>query len=400
MNSFKPNFSKVTVLTGLAVASLLASVFAPITSLNAAQNSSLRLDTIAKNVTTGTAYGDTTNATLGQTVRVRLNLENLTSADLNDISVKAQLPSTASSSINVIGTAQSSAVGFLSDPTSVNLTSGIGFVNYVPNTTMLETIGGPVTNQPDVNGNGPLFTNQGLRLTLNPGSSAQMFVYFDVTVSNTAPAMAPVKIDFSKTVRNVTQGTGFGSTTAAKNGDILEFNIFVHNGCTDGTCSDFPVTGVVLKDALSVSNGTASNTATFSSNEAGPFSGTASISIPSGATVTYIAGSTKITQSTTSAFNNPDFGTAVAIADVSGTSPLLTSAGWTFDEGQGSGVLPFCNQYRRNVLFQVKVNVPTTPAPQGQVLGASLPNTGPESLPQLVLAAMIPLGALIRRFRI
>lgn len=396
MNSFKPNFNKVAVLAGLAVAGLLASALAPVTSLMATQNSQLRLDTIAKNVTTGTAYGDTTNADLGQTIRVRLNLENLTSADLNDITVKAQLPSTASGSINVIGTAQSSAVGFLSDPTSVNLNSGTGYLNYVPGSTKVETIGGPVTSQPDANGTGPLFTNQGLRITLTPGASAQQFVYFDATVTSTAPTRPALNIEFVKTVKNATQNGTFGSSASANAGDTLEFNLFIHNGgCTNGTCGDYPATNVVLKDVLSAG----SNSASFSSNEAGPLTRTVSFTLPSGATVSYVPGSTRMI--------NPNDNSSTPLTDVSGISPLLTASGWTFDEGQGAGVLPYCNQYRRNIVFQVKVSTPavgapSAPAAKPAVLAAvtQTPATGPESAPILALIGMIPAGLVMRRFKV
>lgn len=392
MNSFKPNFNKVAVVSVLAVVGLLASVLAPVTSLMATQNSQLRLDTIAKNVSTGTAYGDTTNADLGQTIRVRLNLENLTSADLNDITVKAQLPSTASGSINVIGTAQSSAVGFLSDPTSVNLNSGTGYLTYVPNSTKVETIGGPVTSQPDTNGSGPLFSAQGLRVTLSPGASAQQFVYFDATVTNTAPVRPALNIEFYKTVKNVTQNGTFGSSVTAKAGDTLEFNLFVHNGCTNGTCGDYSATNVVLKDVLSISGTSGTNSATFTSNEAGPFTRTVSLTLANGSTVSYLPGSTRMI--------NPNDNTSQTISDVNGISALLTAAGYKLDIGQGEGVLPFCNQYRRNIVFQVKVSAPVG-ATQGQVLGVSkLPSTGPETAPILALISMIPTGIMLRRFKV
>jgi hypothetical protein len=160
---------------------------------------------------------------------------------------------------------------------------------------------------------------------------------------------------------------------------------------------------------MTVSGTSGTNSATFSSKEVGPFTRTVNMTLPNGSTVTYVADSTRMV--------NPNDNSTKNIADVSGNSPLLTAEGYKFDEGHGIGVLPFCDQYRRNVTFQVKVvtpTPPTTPTPPvtskvpaapkapGQVLSAvkALPNTGPEAGLQLVLAGLVPAGMLIRRFKV
>lgn len=197
-------------------------------------------------------------------------------------------------------------------------------------------------------------------------------------------------------VSNSTKGTGWGTSTTVSPGDVIAFRLYVHNN----TCPENDAAGndrdrcpatnarhTFVKVTVPSNGGTV--TATIGSDNTGSnVSKTLNLTLPSGQTATYKAGSTQITQNK---FNEFGWRMPGSTETVQGADNIAT--------GLDLGDTPGCYGNARYIVFQVKVSNVSTPA----VLGTTakvLPSTGPETAPILALIGMIPTGIMLRRFKV
>lgn len=214
-------------------------------------------------------------------------------------------------------------------------------------------------------------------------------------------------------VSNSTQGTGWQTSLGnVKPGDVISFRVFMHNDtCPANDASGNDHDNCPATDAHNAyvhvdlpQNGGAVK-ATIGSDDTGSnVDRTVSLVLPSGQTIAYKAGST---QTSHNQFN-PDTGWVIPHTNqVDGEADVITS-GKLFQ-----GDIDGCYSWSRYVIFQAVVsnNHPTptpmpqptpqpTPVPQGQVLSSNLPNTGPETAVELLLAGGAIAGVVVRKFRI
>jgi hypothetical protein len=145
----------------------------------------VRLDVRAKNVSRDGTYQIPAWASSGEIVRMRINVENIRTSSIN-ARLKAQLPTrrdwwlTPIATVDLTSTASRQGL-FVSSPATVGVNDRTkAALSYVPGSTRLEILGAAPIMIPDVAGDGPLFSDQGILLALAPGANAQMFVYFDL----------------------------------------------------------------------------------------------------------------------------------------------------------------------------------------------------------------------------
>lgn len=341
----------------------------------------------------GTCYSQSVSPSASDEVTVRIYVFNTKNGvAYNGGTLRDQLP-TGSGSV----TGQASTT--FTDP-AIGRSWGTAVIN-VPAGKRLEYVQGSlIVVQPglspssiaDVNGVNQLFLPGGYSISSlmggdpsNPSDpNKRWYLYKLRLVDATAPIIEPApRMDFAQTVANVTTNSTFANSITITDGQTSVFKIWVHNGVTGSTARN-----QVLKTTLGTATGTShASTSTLTTSNAGNHTATATLNTATALGVRYVAGSTKIID---------HFGNVTNVADVGGTSPLFTTAGLNLGDQQG------CFEFEKFVTFQVTttaVAAAVTPPPT-VAKPAVLPATGPESAIQLLLAGMIPAGALIRRFRI
>ena len=400
------------------IALLMGSVLPSVLSNTATAADKVLLDPDVKNVTTGAGYHDEyiDAVNLGDRIRFRIRVNNISGANLSEVKVKAALARMGGSTVGWTMTSESSwpesgnNTGGAIKPISV-FTSQNLFLNYIDGSTKISVNGGAIQDVSDRNSTSPPLTFQGYTINDLEAMSIdpQILLYFDVKAESTGNPGLPINIEFDKEMANVTSGSAFSKSVTAGPGDIVRVRIRVHNGCTDGTCSDFPATNVVIRDEFPfLKNSEIVNKAIFDSSEVGPIVSSATLKQTNPQTLEYVKGSTKLVvpvstdQDLEKLFEN---GRADGITDIGGISPVLTNEGYKF------GTLQFCWSYQRWVVFDVKVKEAPieqpTPQPKSEVKAAqskpevkgvtSLPSTGPIS--PLVFAGLVMGGLLIKRLR-
>ena len=197
-------------------------------------------------------------------------------------------------------------------------------------------------------------------------------------------------------VSNATKGTGWADTVAVSPGDLLSFQIYVHNntcpandasGNNQNQCPQTTATHTFVKVNLPSSGGTV--TATIGSDQSATnISKNLTFTLPAGQTIAYKTNTTILRRHP---FLN-------AWLDVTSTQDFL-GANTITTTGQSLGDIAGCYSASVVVLFQAQVTNVTPPT--GEVKGVkSLPKTGPEGIVSLALAGLIPAGILIRRFKV
>lgn len=210
-------------------------------------------------------------------------------------------------------------------------------------------------------------------------------------------------------VSNAIQGGDWAnSISGVKAGDVVNFRVYMHNntcpandaaGNTSDKCPANVAHSAYVHVTLPQVGGTV--TANIGSNEtAANIARSLSLVLPSGQTIAYKAGSTRIVH------NQIDPNTFWPMPNTSVTENAgdnVTSG--NLDQGDIAG----CYSNSRYITFQavvsnVVVGTPTpavTPA-KPAVLAAvtQTPATGPESAPILALIGMIPAGLVLRRFKV
>lgn len=401
-------FKKTSYFAVIALMGLFTSMFAPVFMSGAYAADKLVLDPDVKNVSvSGSGYSDTnvSNVDLGNTVRFRIKVNNVSGSKIDAVTVRANLNKVAGTTKHwTMDAAADVTVGSqtdsISSPVSVFLKNDNN-LDYVLGSTKISVNGAEPQDVPDVAGTSPLLRSGGYILTNYPAmtSDPQTWLYFDAKVVETAVNTPIINIQFNKEFRNVTKGGAWSKTVTADPGDVVMARIWFHNGGV-ADASDKPATNVVIKDSMSFTAATSFvNTATFTSTEVGPLSSQATLNVSSAQALSYVPGSTKLIVPTgTSSDINVlyETGNAVSIADVSGQSALMSTAGYQF------GTLQYCWQYQRFIEFQVKVGSPTvTPTPgQVQSVTTTLPKTGSEDIAIVALLGSPMVGLYLRKFRL
>jgi uncharacterized repeat protein (TIGR01451 family) len=262
----------------------------------------------------------------------------------------------------------------------INLPSGKK-INYRANSSRVYGFNDSVgTAIPDVNGQSPLITPQGLKINKILGGEdihKHWYVFYAdiVDVSTPTPKPAP-SMEGKKEVRNVTQNSGYADSVSANAGDILEYRIWVHNKVVGSEA-----TNVVVTDAFPTAEGQSFfNKATISGSNITPLTVTAIVNTAFVGRLEYIVGSTKT-------FVHADKSAGVAVADVNGKSAL-------FGNGIALGGVKGCFEFERFVTFRAKVIKPevlVTPPTE-------LPDTGPTA-GLIVLASTVPAGLILRKLK-
>ena len=197
-------------------------------------------------------------------------------------------------------------------------------------------------------------------------------------------------------IQNATKGTGWSNSVAVSPGDLLTFQVYVHNdtcaandatGNNQDQCPETTATHSFVKVNLPQSGGVV--TATIGSDHtASNTSRNLTLTLPSGQTITYKTGSTQFRR-------HPIQGAWINTAtyqDFLGADTVTTT-------GQSLGDIPGCYSQAVVLVFQAQVSNVAAPA----VLGTTakvLPSTGPETAPILALIGMIPTGIMLRRFKV
>ncbi len=214
-------------------------------------------------------------------------------------------------------------------------------------------------------------------------------------------------------VSNATQGGDWAnSISGVKAGDVVNFRVYLHNntcaandaaGNNHDNCPQTVAHSAYVHVTLPQVGGTV--TANIGSNEtAANIARSLSLVLPSGQTIAYKAGSTRIVH------NQIDANTFWPMPNTTVTENAgdnVTSG--NLDQGDIAG----CYSNSRYVSFQAVVSNVVVPAPVGTpvvtstpvkpaVLAAvtQTPATGPESAPILALIGMIPAGLVLRRFKV
>jgi hypothetical protein len=126
-------------------------------------------------------YSSQVEVAIGDRLRVRLDLSNTTSHQLQDAVVTSKLPWLLSKSAAITGIMQS-GLGTQSDTISIVVKGSGAYLNYHPESTSLSEGGAISSPIPDRGGVGPLFTPEGINPVLGPDPSVHNYVYFDVDV--------------------------------------------------------------------------------------------------------------------------------------------------------------------------------------------------------------------------
>src|SRR3989344_4957751 len=332
------------------IALLMGSVLPSVLSNTATAADKVLLDPDVKNVTTGAGYHDEyiDAVNLGDRIRFRIRVNNISGASLSEVKVKAALARMGGSVVGWTMTSESSwpesgnNTGCAIKPISV-FTSQNLFLNYIDGSTKISVNGGAIQDVADRNSTSPLLTFQGYTINDLEAMSIdpQILLYFDVKAESTERHGLPINIEFDKEMANITSGGAFSKSVTAGPDDIA-------------------------------------NKAIFDSDEVGPIVSSATLKQTNPQTLEYVKGSTKLIvpvstdQDPEKLFEN---GRADGIADIGGISPVLTNEGYKF------GTLQFCWSYQRWVVFDVKVKEASveeqpTPQPKPEVKGVtSLPST-------------------------
>jgi hypothetical protein len=195
----------------------------------------------------------------------------------------------------------------------------------------------------------------------------------------------------------VSKGTDWSNTVAVNPGDLLSFQIYVHNNTCPANdasqndqnqCPDTTATHTFVKVNLPANGGVV--TATIGSDQASyNISKSLNITLPAGQTISYVSGTTVYRR-------HPISGAWVDLStfqDFGGDNGITTT-------GQALGSIPGCYSQVVVVMFQARVtNVPTG-TPKTPPVVKTAPNTGPEEAIQFALMGLIPAGVLLRRFRV
>lgn len=416
MNLFKKTQYFVTV----ALMGLVSSLFAPILMSGAYAADKIILDPDVKNVSVaGSGYSDTSvsNVALGDTVRFRIKVNNVSGSNIDKVTVRANLNKVSGETKHWTMDAQAeTTVGnqttSMSSPVSVFMQNDNN-LDYVTGSTKISVNGAEPQDVPDIAGTSPLLRSGGYILNNYPTMTIdpQTWLFLDAKVIAGIPVTPQINIQFNKEFMNVTKGTAWSKTVTADPGDVIKARIWFHNGGVTGA-SDKPATGVVITDSMPFTSATSFvNSATFTSTEVGPLVSQATLNLTSAQSLSYVLGSTNLVVPTSNSNDINvlfDTGNRVNIADVGTSSALMSSAGYQF------GTLQFCWQYQRFVEFQVKVGQPTvTPTPTpvvttivvtptpGQVQAVTtttLPKTGPEDLALVGLIGSAISGLYLRKF--
>lgn len=408
-------FLKKTSLFALVtLIGLLTSMVAPVFMSGAFAADKIVLDPDVKNTSVSSGYSasSVSDVGLGDIVRFRIKVNNVSGTELEKVTLRANLTKEAGSTKHWVMTSEAE-IKEGNDNTSVRIPVSVLLkedwnMEYVASSTKRSTNGEEPVAISDIASTSPLLRTNGYELTKYPAMSddPQTLFYFDAKVIAGTPVTPQINIQFNKEFMNVTKGGTWAKTVTADPGDVVKARIWFHNGGVTNA-SDKPATEVVIKDSMSFSSASSFvNTATFSSKETGSLSSQATLNLSSAQSLSYVPGSTKVVVPTSTLndinvlFNT---GRRENIADVGNVSALMSSAGYQY------GVLPFCWEHQRFVEFDVKVastTVTTTPTPTptpttpGQVKAATLPNTGATETVMIGLLGSTMAGLYLRKFRI
>ena len=401
---------KTSLFAIVTLIGLVTSMVAPVFMSGAYAADKIVLDPDVKNVSvSGSGYSDTnvSNVELGNTVRFRIKVNNVSGSAIDKVTVRANLNKVSGTTKHwtmdadaetTVGNATTS----ISSPVSVFLKEDKN-LEYVAGTTMISVNGETPQAISDVSNTSPLLRSGGYILnnyqpmTIDP----QTWLYFDAKVIEGTPATPQINVQFNKEFMNVTKASAWSKTVTADSGDTVRARIWFHNGGVTNA-SDKPATEVVIKDSMSFAKASSFvNTATFSSKETGSLTSSATLNLTSAQEISYVPGSTKVVVPTSTSndinvlFNT---GRRENIADVGNISALMSAAGYQY------GVLPFCWEHQRFVEFDVKVASTTltpTPTPTpGQVKAFTLPDTGATETVMVGLLGSTMAGLYLRKFRI
>jgi hypothetical protein len=151
----------------------------------------LELRVNVENVTGRGAYDVTALVSVGELLRVRLDLQDITDFAVYEVHTSAKIPVHADSVPTIAGFL-SAEIATVSGVVTARSHTTL-YLNYVPGTTMQSTDGNRMEPVADADQVGALFTSDGIVVTLSPGVDLHQYFYFDL-VAATRPSGRPFDI--------------------------------------------------------------------------------------------------------------------------------------------------------------------------------------------------------------